>query len=54
MTPLTSGEIALVAALAAIVIMIAVWFRNPGSWVDALLWVAVAMGLGLLVFVLLS
>ena len=54
MKPLTDGEIALVAALSAVVIMVAVWFRNPGWWVDALLWVAVAVGLGLLVFVVLG
>jgi hypothetical protein len=51
-TPLTHGEIVLIAALAAVVIVIAVWFRNPGWWVDALLWVAVAVGVVLLVFVM--
>jgi hypothetical protein len=53
-TPLTPGEIALVVALAAVVIVVAVWFRDPGGWVDALLWVAVAVGLGLLALVMLS
>jgi hypothetical protein len=53
-TPLTPGKIALVAAVAAVVIVMTVWFRGHGWRVDALLWVAVAVALGLLVFVVLS
>jgi hypothetical protein len=53
-TPLTPGEIAFVAAIATVVIVIAVWFRNPGGWVDALLLLAVAAALGLLALVMLG
>ena len=52
MTPLAPSKIALIAAVAAVVIVIAVWFRNPGGWVDALLLLAVAAALGLLALVM--
>jgi hypothetical protein len=51
-TPLAPGKIAPIAAVAAVVIVIAVWFRNPGGWIDALLLLAVAGALGLLVLVM--
>jgi hypothetical protein len=52
--PLTPGEIALVVALVAVVTVIAVWFRRPDGWVDALLLLAMAAGLGLLALTVLS
>ena len=53
-TSLTPGKIALVAAVAAVVIVMTVSFRGHGWRVDALLWAAVVVGLGLLVFVVLT
>ena len=35
------GKVALVAAVAAVIIVMMVWFRGHGWRVDALLWVAV-------------
>jgi hypothetical protein len=52
--PLTPGEIALVVALAAVVTVIAVWFRRPAGWVDALLLLAMAAAFGLLALTVLS
>jgi len=52
--PLTPGEIALVVALAAAVIVIAIWFRRPEGWVDALLLLAIAGALGLLALTVLT
>jgi hypothetical protein len=53
-TSLTLGEIALVIALAATVIVVAIWFRRPEGWVDALLLLAMVAGLGFLALTVLT
>jgi hypothetical protein len=50
-TPLTPGKIALVAA---VVIVMTVWFRGHGWRVDALLWAAATATLALLMLVVLG
>jgi hypothetical protein len=49
--PLTPGKIALVAA---VVIVMTVWFRGHGWRVDALLWAAVTATVVLLALVMLG
>ena len=48
------GEVALVAAIAVVVVVMAVWFRDPGRWIDAFLLMAVTVTLALLALVMLS